>query len=132
MTDKTLQQTLNEYDQGLLKANEPFYDWFCSEKALVGRGKKLFSRLHSIINSKKINLNTMYVFFKNNCPCAGKLYDDFRLCDIQTGNVIYTVIPASGHYSNLGEAEVYGRENDFKEPLVKGTWKDVKQFFLEE
>ena len=50
-------------------------------------------------------------------PEYGPLYDDFRICDVETGNVIYTVTPKSGH---SGEAEIWGKENDFKCPIVTG------------
>jgi len=45
---------------------------------------------------------------------------------METGNVIYTIVPRSGH---TGKAEVWGRENNFDGPLVQGKWKDVKTFF---
>ncbi|MDR0390461.1 MAG: hypothetical protein LBH59_01025 [Planctomycetaceae bacterium] len=71
----------------------------------------------------------MYVIFRNNCPVHGRLYDDFRICDINTENVVYTIIPSSGHDSIKGKAQVWGCENDYNEPLVNGTWKDVQKFF---
>ena len=66
------------------------------------------------------------VWFKNNCPMNSSLYDDLRFADRKTGEVMYTVTP---RYSHSGKAEVWGRENDFQEALVEGTWKDVKAFF---
>ena len=66
---------------------------------------------------KDVDLDSTYVFFKNNCPFDGPLYDDFRICDIESGNVLYTVTPKSGH---TGKAELWGRENDFEEPLKTG------------
>jgi len=108
--------------------NYPWYDWFCSKKSLKNRSIKLFIKLKSIVNSSKINKDTMYVFYKNNCPMIGSTYDDFRICDIETGNVIYTIIPKE---SRSGKSEVWGSENDFKEVLASGTWKDIKNFFIE-
>ena len=29
-------------------------------------------------------------------------------------------------------SDVWGKENDFKEPLVEGSWKDIKNWFLAE
>ena len=72
----------------------------------------------------------MYVFFKNNSPCFGKLYDDFRFCDMETGDVIYTICPAVGYTETFGQSEVWGKENDFEEAIVAGTWNDVLFFFL--
>ena len=69
-------------------------------------------------------------FFKNNCPCNGSLYDDFRICDIDTGDVIYTITPSSGHKVDEGAASVWGKENEFENELVNGTWQDVLDFFL--
>lgn len=107
-----------------------WYDWFCRDSSLENKGKTLLQKLRAISNSKKFDNDKTYVFFKNNCPCVGSLYDDFRICDIETGDVLYTVIPASGYKRNKGKAEVWGRENDFKEPIIEGTWREVKSWFL--
>lgn len=108
-----------------------WYDWFCRDSSLVNKTKKLYKKLIRISKSKKFNLDKTYVFFKNNCPMYGSLYDDFRICDIRTGNVIFTITPSNGHSSGKGIAEVWGKENDFQEPLVEGKWKDVVNWFLE-
>jgi hypothetical protein len=106
-----------------------WYDWFCDDHFLKGKLDDLFPKVKQIANSKKIDMDKTYVFFKNNCPCEGTLYDDFRFCDMETGDVIYTVIPASGHESCWGQAELWGRENGFDKALVEGTWKEIKAFF---
>lgn len=118
--------------------NDAWYDWFCSDKALPNKTKQLVNKLKQIALSRKIDINNNYVFFKNNCPCAGSLYDDFRICDLKTGDVIYTIIPEIGYDSSKKElkegkrkglSEVWGKENGFKEALVIGNWKDVLNFF---
>lgn len=107
-----------------------WYDWFCNDKSLAAKTKSLGRKLIQIVNSPKINPETSYVFFKNNCPMWGKLYDDFRICDIKSGNVIYCITPKSGHEVKNGLGDVWGRENDFKEPLFEGSWKEIKDWFL--
>ena len=104
-----------------------WYDWFCKTSSLHNRGITLLRKLKSIKNTTKFNKETTYVWFKNNCPCRGGLYDDFRIADKETGDVLYTIVPKNVEYE---ETEVWGRENNFDKPLVKGTWKDVKDFFL--
>lgn len=108
-----------------------FYDWFCKESSLPNKGRKLLRRLRQITPSPRFDGNENYVFFKNNCPMNGSLYDDFRICDIKTGDVVYCVTPAEGYKRTKGEACVWGKvpyTNDFDE-LVRGTWDDVKKFF---
>jgi len=109
--------------QAQIKAG--WFDWFCNDKSLMNKTAFLGKKVVQIAKSKKINLETSYVFFKNNCPMNGPLYDSFSICDIETGNVLYWVTPKSGHTKN---AEVFG-EGNFKEPLAEGTWEDVKNFF---
>jgi len=106
-----------------------WYDWFCKESSLMRKGWDLLAKLNKICDSKKLNLETSYVFFKNNCPCNGTLYDDFRICDIETRNVIYTVAPRSGHSVDKGKGVIWGKENDFKEPLFKGSWREIRNWF---
>lgn len=106
-----------------------WYDWFCRESSLQAKTRKLAGKLRVIANSSKIDKQTMYVWFKNNCPCDGSLYDDFRIADLATGDTIYCIVPSCGHRSTKGQASVWGRENGFSEALVEGKWKDVKAFF---
>jgi hypothetical protein len=105
-----------------------WYDWFCADKSLVNRGKSLATKFKAIANSAKFNNEDCYIFFKNNCPMSGPLYDSFTICDIHSGDVLYWVTPKSGH---TGLAEVYGRDGSGQfGAVIKGTWKDVKSFFL--
>jgi hypothetical protein len=136
MPNITIREFLNNYKKGNYNGDDVetqidagWHDWFCDESKLRDKTIKLVKYLKSIVRSQRINIDTMYVFFKNNCPCNGKLYDDFRICDIKTKDVIYTVTPHCGHWQTEGQSIVLGRENDFKEPLVTGTWEDVQQFF---
>jgi hypothetical protein len=100
-----------------------FYDWFCKDEALKGKAEKLMPKVIKFAKKMNIDLDKHYVFFKNNCPMSGSLYDDFRICDIQTSEVVYNVTPQSGH---SGLAEVYGRENNFQSPLFEGqSWSEM-------
>jgi len=92
-----------------------FYDWFCKDSSLRNKSWKLMKQVKTFLkHNPQIDLLEHYVFFKNNCPMNGPLYDDFRICNIETGNVVFTVIPKCGH---SGLAEIWGRENDFKGPI---------------
>ena len=88
-----------------------WYDWFCKDTSLRNKTKRLGNIVKKIKDGGKVNLDTTYVFFKNNCPCVGRLYDDFRICDIKTGNVIYTI--AIGDDRSEYRFEVWGRDNNF-------------------
>lgn len=71
-----------------------WYDWFCSSKSLYNRLKAMMPCVRRVAKSSKINQDTMYVFFKNNCPMwVNTTYDDFRICDMETGNVLWTITP---------------------------------------
>ena len=88
---------------------------------------KLFKKVNQIAKSKKIDSEKTYVSFKNNCGNA--FYDDFRICDVRTGYIIYTITPSYPDGKGNTNADVWGKENNFDEALVKGNWKDVVKFF---
>jgi len=90
-----------------------FYDWFCKDSSLERKSRSLFAKVKKFLKANpQIDTTKVYVFFKNNCPVGGPLYDDFRICNEES--VIYTVIPKCGH---SGKAEIWGNENGFKGPL---------------
>ena len=114
-----------------------WYDWFCREKSLLGKTKGLLPRIRKIVKlqealppkCRKVNIDNMYVWFKNNCPMSGSLYDDFRFADMASGATMYTITPKSGFTHKFGTSELWGKENEFSGPLVIGTWKDILDYF---
>ena len=98
-----------------------FYDWFCKDGSLANKSRGLASKLRTFLkHNPELDLDRHYVFFKNNCPVSKPLYDDFRICDRETGDVVYTVVPRCSH---SGMAEIWGRGADGKFGTLKTAWK---------
>ena len=98
-----------------------FYDWFCKESSLPARSKKLQGQVIKFVNAlresgKPIDCTKTYVFFKNNCPMGGPLYDSFSICDRESGDVLFWVTGKSGHN---GKAEAFSKAVGFSEPLAQ-------------
>ncbi len=109
-----------------------WYDWFCEDSSLCNKTKKLYPKVIKILEAdrgRRIDGKSTYVWFKNNCPCVGSLYDDFRFADTKTGDVLFTITPSSGHKVDKGQASLWGKENNFSEPLVTGTFADIVKWF---
>jgi len=125
----TINEWIEKFDNGGFESsdvdtqiNAGWYDWFCNDKSLSKKTKKLGNKLVEIKDSHRIDTENQYVFFKNNLRANGKLYDDFCICDIESGDVIYTIIPEEG--------KVWGRENSFHGPLFSGSWKQIFEWFI--
>jgi hypothetical protein len=91
-----------------------FYDWFCKDSSLERKANMLFLKVKKFIESTQVDILDTYVFFKNNCPVNGPLYDDFRICD--ENGVLFTVIPKCGH---SGKAEIWGKNDSGKFECLK-------------
>ena len=48
------------------------------DTSLTNKTKKMGNIIKQIKPGGKVDLETSYVWFKNNCPINGPLYDDFR------------------------------------------------------
>ena len=124
MAKANLKQQLEAFKQGRYLDSDgnkswcyTFYDWFCKDISLEGKSKKLFSQTQKLVDLMGIDQEKHYVFFKNNCPFNGPLSDDFRICSIETGEVVWNVTAKSGH---TGEAEAYWTEKGFNKPYATG------------
>ena len=114
----TLKQQLEAFERGQYLDSDGrtdsscfvFYDWFCKDSSLQRRSNKLFSKVKRFVKANpQLDTEKVYVFFKNNCPMVGPLYDDFRICSIEDGGVQYTVVPKCSHSK---KAEIWGRATD--------------------
>jgi hypothetical protein len=65
----------------------------------------------------KVDLETSYVWFKNNCPLNGPLYDDFRIADIETNNTL--ILVQIDCVWNDSKYTVYERLDGFDKPVLK-------------
>lgn len=68
-----------------------WFDWFCRDSSLANKTIKMGNIIKQIEVGGKVDLETSYVWFKNNCPLNGPLYDDFRIADIENNNNLFVV-----------------------------------------
>lgn len=66
-----------------------WYDWFCDDSQLPKKLAEMAKPILRIKDGGKVDLDGSYLMFKNNCPLAGELYDDFRICSLETGEVLF-------------------------------------------
>ena len=133
MAKISIRQWIENYNSGKydfqdvkVQCEAGWYDWFCKNESLCGKTKRLAPKVKQLAKSSKVDVDNWYVWFKNNCPVYGSLYDEIRFADIKTGNVIYTIAFVKKYGQTV---ELWGKENDFKHPLVIGDWEDIKEYF---
>ena len=68
-----------------------WYDWFCRDSSLANKTKKMGQIIKEIKDGGKVDLEKNTIFFKNNCPLTGPLYDEFRICDLKTNDALFTI-----------------------------------------
>lgn len=119
-------------DSRAVQCEAGWYDWFCRDSALQRKTAYLGKKVCDIATSKRFDPNKSYVFFKNNCPMVGKLYDSFSISDLATNDVLFCCqhLEKGSHGCDRAHWEIYDAKKGFKMAAVSGTWKDVKSYFL--
>lgn len=93
-----------------------WYDWFCKTTSLRNKTYKMGRIIKQLKTGGKIDFENWYVWFKNNCPMVGPLYDDFRFADINTGDVQFTICIDDKRAKH--KYDVWGRKNNFDGPII--------------
>lgn len=103
---------LNDYESQDVKTQikAGWYDWFCKDSSLAKKTKRMGNIISKLREGGKVNFKNWYVWFKNNCPLNGPLYDDFRFADLETGEVQFTI--QLDCCWNQKKYTVYGRTPD--------------------
>lgn len=87
-----------------------WYDWFCKDSSLRNKTYKMGNIIKQLRVGGKVDFDKWYVWFKNNCPMSGPLYDDFRFASLETGDVQFTI--QINCCWNKSRYAVYGRTPD--------------------
>jgi len=74
-----------------------FYDWFCKDSSLSRRAHAFIPKLKFLIKEEIIDGDKNCVWFKNNYPMKGTLYDDMRISNIETDEYLGGFCPRTGH-----------------------------------
>ena len=91
-----------------------WYDWFCQDESLAGRLKQIAPVVMGVTDP--FILDNFYVWFKNNCPLNGPLYDDARFEPLseERGGNYFLVIKDSPHEKS--KWTLYTERYGFQEP----------------
>ena len=125
MEKQTLRKWIFSFNDGVYELADRrtqieagWFDWFCRDTSLKNKTYKMGRIIKQIRDGGKVDLDNTYVFFKNNCPLNGPLYDDFRICAIDSGNVQLTI--QIDCLWNKSKYAVFGRTPD-----GEGHWEEA-------
>lgn len=107
-----------------------WFDWTCPEDELWSRSTYLIDRLYDILSSPKLDSDHMYAFFSNGFPGQSRICDELRIANRATGETQYTISISREATNQAEHAEIWNNENDFREPLIAGTWSHVRNYFF--
>lgn len=129
----SLREWAERYKAGAFKGRDVhtqisagWYDWFCSDKALASRLRSLAPKVLALIrflDENGVDIDKLYVFFKNNCPMVGGTYDSFSFCDRETGDVCFWFSPV--------RKEIASRKDDFHGVTFE-SWRAAYEWFCSE
>jgi len=111
-----------------------WWDWFCTDSSLYPRLKRMVGMVKAAANSKAINPDWFYVFFKNNSPLDGPTYDSFSICSMIDGDVFYWGTAKYGHEPKealLVKAPHFGDEFNVLPGDFLRDAHDIKRHFRE-
>jgi len=105
-----------------------FYDWFCNDSSLEKKALSLSKKAKFLVDEGILNLETTYVWFKNNCPVYGSLYDDMRFCTKEDSDDDYLggIAPSLGYEKSKGKCTVFLASEDF-EQILFDSWSEFKK-----
>lgn len=119
-----LSEWIKQYQSGTFDSRDTktqikagWYDWFCKDMSLANKTKKMGNIIKQIKEGGKVDLETSYVWFKNNCPLSGPLYDDFRIADIENNNNL--IVVQIDCFRNDSKYTVFERLDGFENPVFK-------------
>lgn len=97
--ETTLRQWQENWNVGLYNGTERqdmrkagWYDWFCPDNELPRRLRKMAKVVTQIADGGIVDLDSTYVWFKNNAPMAfDNTYDDFRIAPMGGGSNLFAI-----------------------------------------
>ena len=125
MTDKRipLKTWIHNFNEGVYEDGKVekqieagWYDWFCKDSSLLNKTRIIGGLIIRHLKHGKINLDESYVWFKNNCPMSGPLYDDFRIANISDG-ATQLIVQIDSPWENERYA-VYSVDDFFDKPVL--------------
>lgn len=107
-----------------------WYDWFCRDESLAARLKQIAPAVVGITDP--FILDNFYVWFKNNCPVVGQLYDDVRFEPLsgERNGKYFLIIKDSPH--EKAKWVLYTERYGFQEPEFQcGNVRDMIRYVNE-